>query len=41
MQFPAQIINTGRRLNFRLLSWNPWESVLFRFLDSLSRPLRC
>jgi hypothetical protein len=41
MQIPAQIINTGRRLIFRLLSWNPWESVLFRFLDTLRRPLRC
>jgi hypothetical protein len=39
-QIPAQIITTGRRLIFRLLSWNPWESVLFPFLDSLKRPLR-
>ena len=31
---PAQILRTGRRLIFRLLSWNPWETILFRFLDT-------
>jgi hypothetical protein len=28
MAMPAQIISTGRRIVFRLLSWNPWQEVL-------------
>ena len=38
---PAQIITTGRRIVYRLLAWNPWQHVFFRFLDQLRRPLRC
>ena len=38
---PAQIIRSGRRTIFRLLAWNPWQSVLFRLLDQLEHPLRC
>ena len=38
---PAQIISTGRRIVFRLLSWNPWQEVFFRLLDQLRTPLRC
>ena len=38
---PAQIITTGRRMVCRLLAWNPWQHVFFRFLDQLRRPLRC
>jgi hypothetical protein len=38
---PAQIIRTGRRLIYRFLAWNPWQPVFFRFLDSLTQPLRC
>lgn len=38
---PAQIVNTGRRIIYRLLSWNPWQGVFFRLLDGLRRPLRC
>ena len=34
INIPAQIIRTGRRIIFRLLSWNPWEKILFRFLDA-------
>ncbi len=37
---PAQIIRTGRRIVYRLLSWNPWQHVFFRLLDQLSLPLR-
>lgn len=37
---PAQILRTGRRLVYRLLSWNPWQHVFFRLLDQLSLPLR-
>ena len=38
---PAQIIRSGRRLIYRLLSWNVWQDVFFRLLDQLQRPLRC
>ncbi|MFQ5592442.1 MAG: IS1380 family transposase [Phycisphaerae bacterium] len=31
---PAQIVNTGRRLVYRLLAWNPWQGAFFRFLDA-------
>ncbi len=31
---PCQILRTGRRLVYRLLSWNPWQHVFFRFIDS-------
>jgi hypothetical protein len=41
MAVPAQMISTGRRIVFRLLSWNPWQHVFFRLLDQLRRPLRC
>jgi hypothetical protein len=38
---PAQIITAGRRIVYRLLSWNSWQHVFFRFLDQLRQPLRC
>jgi len=41
MQTPAQIVRGGRRIVYRLLSWNPWQQVLFRLLDQLRLPLRC
>jgi hypothetical protein len=40
MRLPAQVIHTGRRLVVRLLSWTPWQPVLFRLLGTF-RPLRC
>jgi hypothetical protein len=30
MLVPVQIVNTGRRLIYRLLGWNPWQSVFLR-----------
>lgn len=41
LQMPAQIIRGGRRIVYRLLSWNPWQPVLFRLLDQLRLPHRC
>ena len=41
MRLPAQIIRSGRRLVYRLLSWNPWEAVLLRTASQLRSPLRC
>ncbi len=32
---PCQIIRTGRRLIYRLLSWNPWQRVFFRTFAQL------
>ena len=41
MRVPCQIIRQGRRIVYRLLSWNPWQPLLFRVMEALSRPLRC
>jgi hypothetical protein len=41
MRLPCQIIRTGRRIVYRLLSWNPWQHVFLRAVDALRRPLRC
>jgi hypothetical protein len=35
LRLPCQIIRTGGRLVYRLLSWNPWQLVFFRMLDVL------
>jgi hypothetical protein len=32
---PAQIVRAGRRLIYRLLSWNPWQLAFFRLVDVL------
>jgi hypothetical protein len=37
MRLPCQLVRTGRRLIYRLLSWNPWNGVFFRVLDQLRR----
>jgi hypothetical protein len=41
MRLPCQIVRTGRRIVYRLLSWNPWEEVLLRAVAMLRLPLRC
>ena len=41
INMPAQIVRGGRRIVYRLLSWNPWQGVFFRLLDQLRLPLRC
>lgn len=33
---PAQIVRSGRRIVYRLLSWNAWQPVFFRLLDQLN-----
>jgi hypothetical protein len=35
MRLPCQIIRTGRRLIYRLLSWSPWQPVFFRTFAQL------
>jgi hypothetical protein len=41
MNIPAQIVRGSRRIVYRFLSWNPWQSAFFRLLDVLNQPLRC
>jgi hypothetical protein len=35
VRIPCQIVRTGRKLVYRILSWNPWQPVLFRLLSVL------
>ena len=37
VRLPCQLIRTGRRLLFRLLSWNPYQRIFFR----VAHVLRC
>jgi len=41
IQLPCQIVRTGRRILYRILSWNRWLVVFFRGLKVLRYPLRC
>jgi DDE family transposase len=41
IRLPCQIVRTGRRIVYRLMSWSPWVSVLLRFSDAMRLPLRC
>lgn len=35
LRLPCQIVSTGRRLIYRVLSWNPWQPLFFRTLEQL------
>jgi hypothetical protein len=39
MRLPCQIIKTGRKIVYRLLSWNPWQGVFLRITETLRRPM--
>lgn len=41
MRIPAQIVRSGRRVIYRLLSWNPWQPVFLRLADRLTDKLQC
>jgi hypothetical protein len=41
IRIPCQIINTGRKLVYRLLAWNCWQGVFCRMAAQFGRPLRC
>jgi DDE family transposase len=41
IRLPCQIIKSGRRIIYRLMSWNPWLSPLLRLSERLHQPLRC
>ena len=40
LNVPAQIVRGGRKVVYRLLTWNPWLDVFFRLHDQLQLPLR-
>jgi len=40
MRLPCQVVRKGRRLVYRLLSWNPWQWVFLRAVAAV-RVLRC
>ena len=40
IQIPTQIVNSGRRLIYRLLTWTPSVETLFRIHECVCRPLR-
>ncbi len=35
VRMPCQLLRTGRRLLYRLLSWNPYQTIFFRVFDLL------
>ena len=37
MLVPCQLIRGGRRLVYRLLSWNPWTRVLLRSVEAFRK----
>jgi hypothetical protein len=39
MRLPCQVVRTGRRIVYRLLSWNPWLAVLLRGVETLRKPV--
>jgi hypothetical protein len=41
IRLPAQIVRTGRRLVYRLLSYNPWQSALLRGVAEWRRSALC
>ncbi len=40
MRIPAQVISTGRRIVYRVLTWNQWLDVFFRGADAIGRQVR-
>jgi len=41
IRLPCQILQTGRKIVYRLLGWSPRLNVFLRAVDSLRDPLRC
>ena len=40
INIPAQIVQSGGKIIYRLLSWNPWLPTFFRLWDQINKPLR-
>ena len=41
IEMPCQIVRSGRRLVYRLLSWNPWQGVFLRLVERLNSAWLC
>ena len=41
IQMPCQIVRAGRRLVYRMLSWNPWQGVFLRLVERLHECWLC
>jgi hypothetical protein len=41
IQVPCQVVRTGRRILYRLLSWNPWQGVFLRLVERLHGARLC
>jgi hypothetical protein len=41
IQMPCQIVRAGRRLIYRLLSWNPWQGAFLRLVERLHARRLC
>jgi hypothetical protein len=41
IQMPCQIVRGGRRLIYRMLSWNPWQDAFLRLVDRLHECWLC
>ena len=41
IQMPCQIVRGGRRLIYRMLSWNPWQGVFLRLVERLHGCWQC
>jgi DDE family transposase len=41
IQVPCQIVRGGRRLVYRLLSWNPWQGAFLRLVERLHGARLC
>jgi hypothetical protein len=41
IRIPCQVVQTGRKIVYRLLAWNAWQGVFFRLTSQFSQPLRC
>jgi hypothetical protein len=41
IEMPCQIVRGGRRLIYRMLSWNPWQGVFLRLVERLHGSWLC
>ncbi|CAN5779316.1 hypothetical protein BH23PLA1_BH23PLA1_40910 [soil metagenome] len=41
IQMPCQLVRGGRRLIYRMLSWNPWQGVFLRLVERLQGSWLC
>lgn len=41
IQMPCQIVRSGGRLIYRLLSWNPWQGAFLRLVERLNGCWQC